>query len=213
MNLPWALIANLGLKGAETGYNIFNKPKESDFLPKKTMETLDNIISENERNIEGKSLLHAMSKPAIRQAATSRNKTDILLGQQYAKGQLSEGQLAQGRISSGQAEAETVTGSLERAGIQQQQANLQSRSRMDQAKLNVSQLLDTARQQYLGAKQQQVQAVASGIGEMVSMSIPGFQDAGLAQAIGNLNTPDWNNIGAVQAYLAQLVEARARRFQ
>jgi len=211
MAVPWGLIAGLGIKGAEVGYNLFNRPKESDFRPKKTLETLDNIISENERRIEGKSLLHAMSKPAIRQAATSRGKTDILLGQQYAKGQLTEGQLAQGQISSGQAEAETVTGSLERAGVAQQQANVQSRGRIDKARMNVANLLDTARQQYLGAKQQSNQAIVGGIADIVSIGAEGLENYGIKKQIkGEIGEGfDWNNPEAVQGLLAKLEMMKA----
>jgi len=193
-----------------TVYGLFNQPKESDFMPKKQISALQNMITERQNMAEGKNLAHAMSRPAIRQSAINREKSKRGLAEQVARGSISEGDAIQAGIEGDVQRDRALTDVQDRAMAQQIQQNQEGQRAIDKARTEIAGLKDQARQQFSQAKRdwwgglaQNVSQAGLQLGELAKS---GGIEAEMKTFLGGKSIPEYlESGGSVDALKIKLM--------
>lgn len=139
------------VKGA---YLLTNKPKREDYRMRGMEDAFQRMISSNQADIVGKTLLNQTTSSAKSLGARLFQQSQRGLQAGYERGMLTEGQMAQGLLLSGAGIQEKVGEQQQQGLLAQHQASMQAKERLDAARLELGAVKDQAEQNYLAATQQ-----------------------------------------------------------
>lgn len=184
MPLPLGLIA-AGLSAGSTIYTMLNKPKKPNITNQ--TNTLNKIIANNQSDIVGKNYYNSLMNSQKSLGAQQYQNAQANLEAMNAGGQLSDAQLAEGVIKANTQTQGMLNQASGQAMAQQINMNRESKSRIEQARMNLAQLKDQARQQYQADTQQWKNEVAGGVADTFSTAMSAYakniKDAGLKKII------------------------------
>ena len=173
-------------------YGAFNKPKKSDFMPSEQLEAYQNMITERQNEVEGKSLFHSLMKPAIRQSAINRERSKRDISESLSRGNMTEGQAVQAGLSSDTQINAGVTDQMDKAITQQSIQNQENTRLIDKARLEIGNLKDQASRQFKTATQDWWGQMAQNATGVLSAGIGGIMDktksAGLQNAVNSITS-------------------------
>jgi len=134
----------IALTGAKALYTAFNKPKRQN--PEQLLQPLDRIIANNNADIMNKSLLNQTTSAVKGLGARLYQQSQRGLEAMQSSGEISEGQKARGLLQASADIQEKVGEQQQGALLAQRQDNLQSRERVDQARMQIAQIKEQYRQ-------------------------------------------------------------------
>lgn len=193
MPLPLGLIA-AGLSAGSTIYTMLNKPKKPNITNQ--TNTLNKIIANNQSDIVGKNYYNSLMNSQKSLGAQQYQNAQANLEAMNAGGQLSDAQLAEGVIKANTQTQGMLNQASGQAMAQQINMNRESKSRIEQARMNLAQLKDQARQQYQADTQQWKNEVAGGVADTFSTAMSAYASklkSDKLKALIPANT-DWANM-------------------
>jgi len=189
MPVPLALsLAPVALQGIKTLYTALNKPKRPENT--ELMTTLERQISNNQSDIVNKTLMNNITRNAKSLGSQMYQNQERSLDVMRNKGDLSEGQYAKGLLTAGQGIQAEVGKSQDNALMAQGERNLQMQDRVENARLQLAQMKDAARAQYLGDKQQWGNELMGGILDTATAgfnaAMQGIADKNIQSQVGKI---------------------------